>query len=47
MGVIFGTPGTVNLRYSLAVSLSVYTVFSPHLSVRFNLLSDVESDEVT
>ena len=40
VGVIFGTPGTVNLRYSLAVSPSVYTVFSLHLTVRFNLLSD-------
>ena len=35
VGIIFGTPGTGNSRYSLAVSPSVYTVlvFSPHLSV--------------
>ena len=40
VGVIFGTPGTANLRYSLAVLPSVYTVFSPHLSVCLYLSSD-------
>jgi len=40
MGVIFGTPGTVCLRYSLAVSPNVYAVFPPRLSVRVYLSVD-------
>ena len=39
-GVIFGTPGTAYLCYSLAVLLSVYTVFSPCWSVWLYMLSD-------
>ena len=39
-GVIFGTPGTAYLRYSLAVSPIVYAVFPPRLSVRIYLSSD-------
>ena len=39
-GIIFGTPGTAYLHYNLAVSLSVYAVYSPRLSVQFYLLSD-------
>ena len=35
MGVIFGTPGAVYLRYSLAVSPNVYAVFPPSLSVEY------------
>ena len=40
VGVKFATPGTTYLRYSLAVSLSVYAVFSLRLTVRLYLLSD-------
>ena len=39
-GVIFGTPGTTYLSYSLVVSPNVYAVFPPRLSVRIYLSSD-------
>ena len=39
-GVIFGTPGTTYLSYSLVVSQNVYAVFPPRLSVRIYLSSD-------
>ena len=39
-GVIFGTPGTAYLCYSLAVSPNVYTVFPPRLSIRVYLSSN-------
>ena len=39
MGVIFGTPGTTYLSYSLVVSPNVYAVFPPRLSVRIYLSS--------
>ena len=38
-GVIFATPGTTYLLYSLAVSPNVYAVFPPRLSIRVYLLS--------
>ena len=38
--VIFGTPGTTHLSYSLVVSPNVYAVFPPRLSVRIYLSSD-------
>ena len=40
VGVIFGTPGAVYHRYSLAVSPNVYAVFPLRLSVRVYLSSD-------
>ena len=39
-GVIFGTPGTAYLHYSLAVSPNVYAVFPPHSSVCVYLSSN-------
>ena len=39
-GVIFGTPGAVYLRYSLALSPNVYAVFPPRLNVGAYLSSD-------
>ena len=40
MDVIFGTPGTTYLHYSLAVSLNVYTVLPSRLSVQMYVSSD-------
>jgi len=39
-GIIFGAPSITYLRYCLAVSPSVYIVFSSHLSVRLYLSSN-------
>ena len=39
-GVLFGTPGTAHLHYSLMVSPNVYAVFHPCLSVRVYLSSN-------
>jgi len=40
VAILFGTLGTAYLLYSLVVPQSVYTAFSPHLSVRLYQLSD-------
>ena len=40
VGIILGTPGITYLCYSLAVSLNLYTVLPPRLSVQIYLSSD-------